>query len=68
MATRSPLNIPMVVKTCVNGNEVQLAIEARPECIPYCCKEKFYEKNTKKTEIFLSKINLQYILKLCSLN
>lgn len=41
MATRSPLKMPIVVNTCAGGDDVQLAIDARPELIPICCNEKF---------------------------
>lgn len=41
IATRSPLNMPMVVNTWVGGNDVQLAMDARPEFTPNCCREKF---------------------------
>lgn len=40
MATRSPLKIPIVVKTWVGGRDEQLPIDARPELMPNCCSEK----------------------------
>lgn len=40
IATRSPLYIPIVVNTCVGGNDVTLAIDALPDPMPNCCNEK----------------------------
>lgn len=48
IATRSPLKMPIVVKTCVGGKLPQLAIEARPELTPNCVNEKFLLKEKRK--------------------
>lgn len=45
IATRSPLKMPIVVKTWAGGDDVQLAIDARPEFKPICWNEKFYAEN-----------------------